>query len=67
MLASPIGILLANIMRYRLVGNSNPHLVAYVGQVGGAGQLHLRSVSRASAFKLNRLGAGQSNLSMRTS
>ena len=29
-----------------------------------AGQLHLRTVSRTSAFKLNKLGAGQSYLSL---
>ena len=39
---------------YRLVGNWHPHLVSYVEQVVRAGQLHLRTVSRASAFKLNR-------------
>jgi hypothetical protein len=38
--------------------------VAYVGQVVRAGQLHFRTVSRASVFKLNSLGAGQSNLSI---
>ena len=37
--------------------------MSYVEQVVGAGQLHLRTVSKASAFKLYTLGAGQSNLS----
>ena len=32
-----------------------------MGQVAGAGQLHLRTVSRASAFKLNR-ATGQIHL-----
>ena len=36
------------------LGNWHPHLVSYVEQVVRAGQLHLRTVSRASAFKLNR-------------
>ena len=36
--------------------------MAYVGQVVGAGQLHLRMGSKASAFKPNRVGAGQSYL-----
>ena len=40
----------------------NSSLVSYVEQVVRAGQLHLRIVSRASAFKLHMLGAGQSNL-----
>ena len=54
----PIGILPAN-TRYRLVGNANPHLVENVGQVEGAGQLHIRSGSRAEVFKLHMSGAGQ--------
>ena len=40
------------ITSYRLVGNCNPHLVYNVEQVVRAGQLHLRRVSRASAFKV---------------
>ena len=47
---------------YRLVGNWHPHLVSYVEQVVRAGQLHLSRVSRASAFKVYMLRAGQSNL-----
>jgi hypothetical protein len=38
--------------------------VSYVEQVVRAGQLHLRTVSRASAIKLNRVGAGQNQLSI---
>ena len=47
------------------LGNWHPHLVSYVEQVVRAGQLHLRTVSRASAFKQHVLGAEQSNLSTR--
>ena len=49
---------------YRLVGNWHPHLVSYVEQVVRAGQLDLSRVSRASAFKVYMLRAGQSNLRM---
>ena len=35
-----------------------------MGQVVGAGQLHLRAVSRANMFKLSMLGARQSHLSL---
>ena len=45
------------------LGNWHPHLVAYVEQVVRAEQLHLRKVSRASAFKLYMLRAEQSDLS----
>ena len=49
---------------YRLVGKGHPHLVSHVEQVVRAGQLHLRKVSRASAFKVYMLRAGQSSLRM---
>ena len=38
--------------------------MSYVEQVVRAGQLHLRTVSRASVIKLNRVGAGQNQLSI---
>ena len=37
-------------------------MVSYVETVEGAGQLHLRHVSKARVFKHNMLGAGQSHL-----
>ena len=45
LLGSTIGILPAN-TRYRLVGKANPYLVENVGQVEGAGQLHLSKVCK---------------------
>ena len=35
-----------------------------MGQVVRAGQLHLRTVSKAKVIKLNKLGAGQNHLSI---
>ena len=48
-----IGVLPAYTQDNRLVGNSTPHLVSYVGTVERAGQLHLREMSRAGPFKHN--------------
>ena len=56
-----IGILPAN-MRYRLVGNEHPQTVPNVDPVPRAGQLHLRTVSKASVTKPLVLGAGQGYL-----
>jgi hypothetical protein len=44
------------------LGELKSSQVSYVEQVVRAGQLHLRTVSRASAFKLDLLGAGQNHL-----
>ena len=38
--------------------------MSYVEQVVRAGQLHLRTVSKAKVIKLNKLGAGQNHLSI---
>ena len=43
-----------------------PHFVSNVEQVEGAGQLHLRLVSRALSFKLFVLGAEHCDLSLVT-
>ena len=50
----------AAIYTIEALGNWHPHLVSYVEQVVRAGQLDLRTVSRASAFKVHMLGAWQS-------
>ena len=49
-------------MRYRLVGNEHPQTVPNVDPVPRAGQLHLRTVSKASVTKPLVLGAGQGYL-----